>query len=207
MPQGPQTQLPVVAVFARNPIAGQVKTRLAQSLGVTEALLVYQQLLRELLQQLAVAPSYELQLWLADGPPTPFIQQLARQYQLRVQIQQGADLGARMAHAVDVVTGAGRWVVVLGADVQGLSVEYLREVIRSLAAGADLVLSPVPDGGYGLLALKQPRPELFLDIDWGTNQVTAQTLARAAASALSVEQLPGLWDLDTPTDYQRWQQR
>jgi rSAM/selenodomain-associated transferase 1 len=114
--------------------------------------------------------------------------------------QSGGDLGARLAAAVALAfdRGATR-VVVIGTDTPHLPPERLDEAFDALAA-ADCVLGPARDGGYYLIGLTAPRPELFRGIEWGTQSVLAETVAVAAAQGLLVAHLPEERDIDERTD-------
>ncbi|MEE8389627.1 MAG: DUF2064 domain-containing protein, partial [Anaerolineae bacterium] len=77
----------------------------------------------------------------------------------------------------------GSQAIALNSDGPTLPVAYLRQAIVRLD-GADVVLGPSEDGGYYLIGLKQPRPELFVEIEWSSGRVTVQTLDRADALGL-----------------------
>ena len=85
-----------------------------------------------------------------------------------------------------------------------LSPGHLQEAAHSLLAH-DACLIPAEDGGYVLLGLKKMIPEVFGDVQWSTAQVLSQTLTRLRLAEASVAQLPALWDIDEPADWQRWQ--
>ena len=83
--------------------------------------------------------------------------------------------------------------VVVGSDVPALDAAYVEEALARLAR-ADAVLGPVEDGGYCLIGMNEPHPELFRSIEWSTDSVLEQTLERAAAAGLDVALLDTLWD-------------
>jgi glycosyltransferase A (GT-A) superfamily protein (DUF2064 family) len=94
-------------------------------------------------------------------------------------------------------------VVVIGADAPHVPLTILTAAVESLHAGADLVLGPAADGGYYLIGLRAPRPELFADVAWSTSTVLAETLARAHRLGLRTRVLPGSFDIDGPDDLER----
>jgi uncharacterized protein len=118
----------------------------------------------------------------------------------RLLPQSGGDLGARMRDAFDraFARGAAR-VALVGTDAPDLSRETVVQAFSALGA-ADVVLGPSPDGGYCLIALRAPRPELFAGIEWSTPRVREETRSRAAAAGLTVHELEALADVDTPDD-------
>jgi hypothetical protein len=97
--------------------------------------------------------------------------------------------------------GASR-VVVIGTDVLGLSRRIVLESFTALDE-AQPVLAPAQDGGYCLLGLAQPCPELFEGIAWSTPSVLKATLARVRALGRGPHLLAPLTDVDTPEDMKR----
>jgi hypothetical protein len=95
-------------------------------------------------------------------------------------------------------------VIALNSDGPTLPADYLREANVRLDS-ADIVLGPSEDGGYYLIGLKQPAPELFRDIDWSTDRVTTQTLDRIKTVGPQVSLLPSWYDVDIPADVDRLQ--
>ena len=113
--------------------------------------------------------------------------------------QPETDLGGRMLAAV---VAAARKVVV-GSDIPALDAAYVEAALARLAR-ADAVLGPVEDGGYCLIGMNEPYPELFRSIEWSTDSVVDQTLRRAATAGIEVALLDTLWDVDDYADYVRW---
>src|SRR3954454_13201918 len=113
--------------------------------------------------------------------------------------QEGADLGERMAAAVQRVGGP---VVVVGTDMPTLGPFHATSVMSDLSAGVDVVFGPAHDGGYYLVALREPRADVFAlpPEAWGGPEVLGLSLARAAAAELEVGLLRGERHLDTPGD-------
>jgi glycosyltransferase A (GT-A) superfamily protein (DUF2064 family) len=90
-------------------------------------------------------------------------------------------------------------VAIVGSDAPGVTRETALRTLEALGA-ADVVLGPADDGGYYLVALRAPHPELVRGIDWSTPAVLQQTLERATAAGLIVRQLERLRDVDTLAD-------
>ncbi len=197
-------------VFARPPVLGRVKTRLAATLGPAQALRVYCHLLA--ITQLAVAAAaVPTTVWLAEAPAAaPALaaeaaQELPEWPGLPWRIQTLAyDLGERLAEAFAVAFGEGATqAAVIGTDCPGLTARHLTLAFDELATH-DLVLGPAADGGYYLLALRRPCPALFRGIAWSSPTVLAGTLARAAQLGLRVQLMPVLSDVDTEADIAAW---
>jgi glycosyltransferase A (GT-A) superfamily protein (DUF2064 family) len=92
----------------------------------------------------------------------------------------------------------------IGSDCPVFTPEDLADAFLALRS-ADAVFAPAHDGGYALVGLSREAPELFEQIDWGTQNVMSQTLARAQSLGLRVKLLRTVWDVDTPADVLRWQ--
>lgn len=188
--------LPRLALFAKAPVLGAVKTRLAVAMGAGAALETHRRLLLETLARLAPGRgAFAPELWLAG----PLAAGAAWRRCLPVRQQPAGDLGTRMAAAfADGVT------VLVGSDVPELAPAYVEAALDKLAE-ADVVIGPTADGGYCLVAMREPRPALFEDIPWGTDAVLAATRAAAGERALAL--LEPLWDVDDVADWRRWRQQ
>ncbi len=193
-------------IFAREPVQGRVKTRLAADIGPVAALAVYRDLLR-LTAAAVTAAQVPATVWLAEAPvPAAAATQPRPEWPgLPWQVQPAAEeLGGRMVHAFTQAFAAGAArVVVIGTDCPGLRPDLLRRAFDHLATN-DLVLGPAEDGGYYLLGLRELQPELFANKNWSTASVLADTLADAARLGLRVAQLPTLSDVDSAQDLVAW---
>jgi rSAM/selenodomain-associated transferase 1 len=125
---------------------------------------------------------------------------LAARHAIALETQPEGDLGARMLAAM---TAAHSPVIVIGTDCPALTGDHLRHAARALQDGNDVVLTPAEDGGYVLIGVTRPLPELMTEMPWSTPQVMADTRARIAGHALRAHELPMLWDVDTPADLAR----
>ena len=193
-------------IFAREPVLGRVKTRLAADIGPEAALAVYRELLAltAAAVQTAAVPAT---VWLAEAPhPTADAAQPRPEWPgLPWHVQPPAgQLGERMSYAFGeaFAAGAGR-VVVIGTDCPGLTAAILQEAFAALATH-DLVVGPAEDGGYYLLGLRELQPALFANKDWSTATVLTDTLADADRLGLRVARLPVLRDVDSGPDLAAW---
>lgn len=207
-----------LCLFVRAPNLGEVKSRLAANIGKPAALAAHIELVDHLLDQLETPlprlhGNVAVQLWLADAPMTPLasghLERWAQRTGHALQRQVGSGLGERMAHALaTVVASEGStsrpYGLLVGSDCPTIDWTYLDKAVAALESGADVVLGPAEDGGYGLVGLAQPQPELFEDIAWGTDQVLAQTLSKANQARLNVQLLDSVWDVDYLADWERF---
>lgn len=198
--------LDTLIVFLKRPRVGEVKTRLVPALGEAAAAALYRVLAEEEIRRTApCAGEYRRLFFFA---PEDAGAAMRAWFPGETWLpQRGADLGARMAAAFDQAFEAGaRRATIIGSDVPWVSRELVAHALQSLDE-VDLVLGPARDGGYYLLAVSEPRPQLFQGIAWSTPSVLAQTVERAGALGLSVRLLDTLSDIDTLEDVRReWTQ-
>jgi rSAM/selenodomain-associated transferase 1 len=186
-----------LVVFLKYPRPGEVKTRLAAAIGTQPAADLYRALAEQVLEATTPFPGDYERLVFFD-PPESLLEMRDWLPGLRLMAQSGLDLGSRMADAFARAYARGaRRVAIVGTDALFVSRGTVTEALSALD-GADVVIGPTTDGGYYLLALREPRPELFAEIAWSTPTVAAQTRARAAG--LVVRDLPVGRDVDTLED-------
>lgn len=190
-------------VFAKAPIPGQVKTRLAGRLGARGAARLYQQLLRRTLRIARAARLCPVELWCAPDTRHGFFNACRRRYGVRLRPQGAGDLGQRMNRALNRTLADGHPVVLIGGDCVSLGAAELRAAVERLVAGRAAVLGPAMDGGYVLVGLSRPCPAIFRGIAWGQGTVLAATRRRLARTGVDWSELPLGWDVDTPADLRR----
>ena len=188
---------------------GQVKTRLAASIGPEAALAAYRELLALTAAAVASA-SLPATLWLAEAPtpPADATQPRPEWPGLPWRVQPTTpDLGQRMQHAFAEAFAAGAsGALIIGTDCPGLKGNLLQQAAAYLRTH-DLVLGPADDGGYYLLGMNALHPTLFAGKRWSTPTVLTDTLADAARLNLRVALLPPLHDVDSEADLRRWRAR
>ena len=184
-------------VFAKAPRPGKVKTRLAVGIGAQAAADLYATMASDAVERLR-SPEYDLlvcydpptaaaevQAWLGDGTT--------------LMPQAEGDLGHRMWCALRDGLEVASQACVVGTDVPDLDAGLVEDSFDALSQ-ADVVIGPAADGGYYLMALQRPIPELFEDIPWSTPEVLDRTLEVARGLGLRVCTLKTLRDVDTVAD-------
>lgn len=189
-----------VAVLAKPPLPGRVKTRLADTLTHHGCARLARAQLERTLRVAAESGVGPVTLRVAGGPWHPFLRERARVHGAGLASQRGADLGERMAHAVRASLDGRAGVVLLGTDCPGLMAGDLRAAADRLMAGTDVVLGPALDGGYYLAGVRRPLPAMFRPMDWGGGEVLRTTLRRLARAGYTVSLLEYRSDLDRPVD-------
>ena len=193
-----------LAVFARFPEPGRAKTRLIPALGSEGAARLHAEMVRHTLRRVDELDGMRrasIEVWFAGGD--------AERFQLafgegRYYPQSDGDLGTRMAHAFGTMLADARAAVIVGTDCPAITAQIVSDAFDALR-GHDLVLGPATDGGYYLIGLRRPIPDLFDRMPWGTAQVLSETLARAKRLSLAVHLLPPLDDVDEPSDLAVWE--
>lgn len=187
----------VALAFAKAPIPGRVKTRLATGIGAEAAARLYAEIAGDVVDRLS-SPSFDL--WICYDPPqaTAEIQEWLGNEVALIPQEEG-DLGARLQAALTAALTVAHKACVLGTDVPGLEAGLVEEAFERLEE-VDVVIGPGGDGGYYLLAAKQVFPELFSEIPWSTSRVMECTLTAAESSGLRVHTLVPLDDVDLPED-------
>jgi len=196
-----------VAVFAKAPVAGLAKTRLIPLLGAAGAARAQRRFALQTLAAVRAASIGPLTLWCAPGNTQRFFRALSSRHGVHVVAQPEGDLGHRMANAMHThfERTTGMPLVIVGTDCPVLSADHLQQAADALQLH-DAVLIPAEDGGYVLIGLRRPLPEVFERVDWSTPQVLQQTLDRLSQAGASCQVLPTLWDVDEPADWLRWTQ-
>lgn len=189
-----------LGLFAKQPVPGRVKTRLAATVGEEAAARFHALSLQLLIERFAeTADCRTIGHASLTNDGDEYFQQLAGEA-WQLWAQPAGDLGERMqaffAHAF--ANGAGR-VLLIGSDSPTLPESMLQNAIATLAC-TDVVIVPAHDGGYCLIGLRSPQPYLFEDIAWSTDAVLAQTRERAQQAGLSCKLLPVWTDVDTADD-------
>jgi rSAM/selenodomain-associated transferase 1 len=193
-----------LAVMAKVPVAGHVKTRLCPPLRPDEAAQLARCFLEDRVEQLEAVPTGDRLVAFAPPEREPELRALVPPG-VRLWRQTGADLGARLD---DLLTGllaegyAG--AIAVDADSPTLPTAYLEQACSALLGdAADVVVGPSEDGGYYLIGLAAPAPWLFVDMSWSTPAVCEETLARARRAGCRLAVLPSWFDVDRAADLER----
>ncbi len=185
-------------LFVKNPALGKVKTRLAQSIGDQGALKAYLKLLHY--TRKIVAPlKVEKEVRYSDFID---VEDLWNQSEFNKELQFGGDLGLRMKTAFQesFSKSQNNAVVLIGSDCAELDTSTL-ECAFELLKENSLVIGPAKDGGYYLIGMNTCYPQLFDEIEWSTDKVLDQTLARARGHKIDYALLQELNDVDTVEEW------
>jgi rSAM/selenodomain-associated transferase 1 len=196
-----------ILVFCKAPEPGSVKTRLQSVLSPAQCSQLHARLARHTLQTAVDSGVAEVELWCAGATGHAFFQECAQQYGIELRLQQGRDLGARMA--LQTALDSRTFAIIIGTDCPVLGADYLRAAAGFLAQQnarmqtARVVIGPAADGGYVLIGADRVLTGAFENIEWGGDRVLQQTRARLLNPHTLYKELATLWDVDRPEDLER----
>jgi hypothetical protein len=199
------TRATALGIFAKAPVPGQVKTRLCPPLTPDEAATLHGSFVLDTIERTKAAVGklkLDMDRYLACAPSSDhvFFKIMEERQGVKLIDQVGDDLGARMHHVVETMFSRGyRQTIIIGTDVPTVPLEYLRQAL-TLLEDHDLTIGPALDGGYYLIGMNKPMPELFMDIPWSTDQVLRLTQEKAVVHGLKTALLERWRDVDTLDD-------
>ena len=189
-----------IIVFAKAPIIGHVKTRLAINLDKTLVVGIYKNFGLDILQKIkSIRIQYKI---FYDPPGTEHLMSGWLGTDNKFILQQGTDLGERMKNAFTTMfEDSFTRVVIIGTDFPDLPVKYIRKAFTGLEK-RNAVIGPTVDGGYYLIGFNKASflPHAFDNMPWGSNRVFKNTMALFNEINLSVHVLPMWRDVDTYHD-------
>lgn len=194
-----------ILVFAKAPVAGEVKTRLAAGIGDEQAATLYARLVSATVRTAAGAALAPVELHVASAMDHPLFVALAREWSMELRAQRGADLGERMYNAMQDALSGSSFVILIGTDCPLMTADYLGRACRQLDRGIPVVLGPVEDGGYVLIGARCCDRRLFTGVPWSSGRVLQCTRERLRSLDLAFAELATLWDIDRPEDLERLQ--
>jgi hypothetical protein len=183
-----------LAVIAKAPIAGRVKTRLCPPCTPHQAAALAEAALRDTLAAMAQAGRGVRRTIVLDGPPGAWA------VDEQVIAQRGAGLDERLAHAFADLGGGPALIV--GMDTPQLTGPLLADALASLD-DHDAVLGPAADGGYWGIGLRRADPRALIGVPMSVDHTLAAQRARLAELGLDVADAPTLIDVDTIEDAAR----
>ena len=190
-----------IIVFAKAPVAGFAKTRLARVIGDEAAAALASRMLSETVAQAVAAAVGPVEICCA--PDTSHAQFAIEQtrHNVALTVQGDGDLGARMSRAFERALSEYPAVIIIGTDAPSLQAGHLQEAAKALFSHA-AVFAPAHDGGYVMVGLSRALPSLFEDVAWSTSEVMAQTREKLLSLNASCFELPAFFDIDEASDLQ-----
>jgi rSAM/selenodomain-associated transferase 1 len=194
-------------IFAKAPVAGRAKTRLIPLLGEQGAADMQARLLRHVIVALAGQGDWQTQLWCAPSQQHKLFQNLASEFDVSLHDQVQGHLGERMCAGFEHNLSQSNEVLIVGTDCPLISVDKVRASFDQLVAGYEAAITPAEDGGYVMLGLSRPVPQIFAALPWGSDKVFAMTEKILQQQSINYALQPELWDVDRPEDVLRLRQQ
>jgi len=191
----------LLVVVAKAPVPGEVKTRLYPKLTIDEATDLYRCFLQDRIKEIGRLTEIDLAIsYTPEESKEYFSRFITNGFHLFPQ--RGKNLGERLSNIFkDKLADKYDAVSIIDSDTPDLPRSIVQQSFQLLMSnGVDAVFGPCDDGGYYLVAMRRPQPDLFQHIPWSTEAVLATTLERANAIGLKAELLPRWNDLDTFED-------
>lgn len=189
----------VLAVLAKAPRAGTVKTRLAEATSADWAARVAAAFIHDTVRRLGQVAARRFLLVSPMDSISYFLPVAGERFS--ILLQGDGDLGLRLERFFQAQLTPAAKVVVVGSDSPTLPIAYVEEAF-ALLSQADIVLGPASDGGYYLLGLARGIPSIFHGIDWGSERVLEQTISRLETNC-QLALLPPWYDVDTLADWHK----
>ncbi|MCX6591438.1 MAG: TIGR04282 family arsenosugar biosynthesis glycosyltransferase [Acidobacteria bacterium] len=179
---------PVIILFARAPIVGQVKTRLIPALGPEGAAMLHVRLVRHALHHLEPYGDLELH--------TDIRTEAWPEFRGPRVVQAEGDLGYKMFRALEQRGHA----LLVGSDAPAIPEMHLKSLLDS---PSEVTLGPADDGGFYAIATRRTHPRMFDHIEWSSGHELKQTLAACHAAGLTTAITHSWFDVDVPQDLER----
>lgn len=186
-----------VVLFAKAPIPGNVKTRLSPPLSPDDAALLQEAFLVDTFSNLERIKKADLFLACHPGVGSRFFRDMGERFDVSLLDQGSGNLGERMRRIFIFLKSKGYGeIIIIGSDSPTLPPEMIEEGFGRLK-GCNLAIGPSLDGGYYLLGISGDVPEIFEGVNWGSETVYEETVARAKADKVEFAVLPYWYDVDT----------
>lgn len=192
------TSSSALILFAKDPVEGQVKTRLSSHLDTSAILILYRHFLRDSIDKICSVGDVDRLIGIASEPQSNYFNEESRKHPLRLFVQKGRDLGERMRQAFEDRFKEGyERVVIIGSDSPTLPTAYIEQALQS---EKEVVIGPSTDGGYYLIGMQGNVTDMFEEVSWGTDRVLSESLNVLKHKRAEAELLPVWYDVDLPED-------
>jgi len=197
----PKRQKLLLVVVAKAPVPGQVKTRLAPHFSLAQAAELFRCFLQDRIEEMGRIKGIDLAVAFTPAEARETFARITGNG-FKLFAQKGSNLGQRLSNVfIEKLATGYDAVSIIDSDTPDLPGAIVEQSFRILMSGEiDAVYGPCDDGGYYLVGLRRPHPELFENIPWSTAAVLNITLERAARLGIKTKLLPGWNDLDTFED-------
>ncbi|MGE0822237.1 MAG: TIGR04282 family arsenosugar biosynthesis glycosyltransferase [Candidatus Binatia bacterium] len=190
-----------LVIFAKAPVAGQVKTRLCPPLSPQQAAELARCFLLDSVERACQLPDVAVYIAFTPADSEPLFRTLLP-FPVSYLPQRGNSLGERELNIfIDLFQHDVTHAVLIGSDIPTLPLSHLHDAFSLLVDPQyDAVFGPSRDGGYYLVGLREAHTALFENITWSTESVMNETLAQARKAGLRISLVPRWYDVDDRKD-------
>jgi rSAM/selenodomain-associated transferase 1 len=201
-----QTRAKALAVMAKAPIAGAVKTRLVPPLTHEQAADLTRALLQDQLEHLTALGDVDLYVAFTPVDAASLVRGMVPA-KFQCFCQRGESLGERMKEVLAELWHRGhKRLVLIGSDLPAVPLNFFQDAYTALnCEDKRVVFGPSQDGGYYLVGMNQPTPQIFERMTWSHDRVLVQTTEKLSRLRIAVKLLPTWFDIDTIEDLERLQ--
>jgi len=196
----PLSQNNALVLFAKAPIAGEVKTRLQPEITPENSARLQEAMIKDSISLMSEINNVEKIIYFLPIEKKYVFEKFIDGLPFHLNCQNGIDLGKKMENSFHDLFNKGFFrVVVIGTDSPTLPKEYISKAFIDLN-NADMVIGPSIDGGYYLIGFKEKVLPVFSPVEWGSNKVLLQTEELIKKHNLKLSLLPIHYDIDTIED-------
>jgi uncharacterized protein len=192
-----------IAILAKAPVPGTVRTPLIPSLGAEGAATLYERCTDHAIASAVEANIGPVELWCRPSMLNPFFAEMKRKHPITLRVQGSGDLGMRLFRTFEALLSAHPHAIVMGSNCPAVLPVHLRMVAEALDDGFDAVFVPMDDERCALGGLRKVAEEVFKDLSWTTGSVMDAMVNRLGEARWRWLELPTLWDLDAPGGFDR----
>ncbi|MBU1053689.1 MAG: TIGR04282 family arsenosugar biosynthesis glycosyltransferase [Proteobacteria bacterium] len=192
----------LLVLFAKEPVCGQVKTRLGRDTGMKTASTLYDLMLRHIINNVVSDKDYDTIIYKTSECSKAYFDETAKG--MIIKDQPEGNLGHKMQGVFKLGFAQNyEQICIIGTDCPDISHFDIQKTFELLKT-CKLVLGPTEDGGYYLIGLSGFYPLLFEDIAWSTESVFSATLKIAESFGIKYKLLSVKTDIDEITDLERY---
>jgi rSAM/selenodomain-associated transferase 1 len=186
----------VLAIFAKVPEPGSVKTRLIPEIGPERAASLAEAFLEDTVTRMRNLDWAECIV----AATSPFQRDYFKPDELWLQSE--GDLGERLEKVLRLALKRRKAVLAIGSDTPNLPLEFLESARHALDT-ADAVLGPSLDGGFYLIGLKDCPIGMLEGIQWSHSSTLAATTAKLDQFGMKTAFIKPWFDVDDHDDLER----
>lgn len=192
----------LLVLFSKEPVCGQVKTRLGNYIGMNASSSIYDLMFRHIINNVVSDKDYDTIIYKTSESSKDYFEEATKG--MIIKNQPEGSLGLKMQGVFKLCFAQNyKRICIIGTDCPDISRFDIQKTFELLKT-CELVLGPAEDGGYYLIGLSGFYPQLFEDIPWSTGSVFSATLEIAGSCGIKYKLLSVKTDIDEETDLEKY---